>query len=147
MRYFLLILLLAGCGFSSVYSSTTAGIVVVEQSNDLGRKFLRILKDLPYFANDNQDIKYEVTYNISKNTVSSLIEKDSITKRYEAVLELSYSVLNVHLGKKITSGVLRSSSAYNSAQSEFATYVSDEDAMKNSMRSLAEELEQIMMML
>jgi hypothetical protein len=130
-----------------VYSSNSAGIIVIEQNNDIGHKFIRILKELPYFANDTKEIKYEISYNITKNTASSLVEKDSITKRYDLLLELSYTIINIESGKKIKNGILTSSSSYNASQSEFATYISDEDAMKNSMRALAEELEQIVMML
>jgi hypothetical protein len=151
MIKYILLLLLTSCGFKPLYSGANNEIfsrVMIEENNsDISRRFYRSISELVNLADSKDSAQYILKLDIKSGREGVLIDQNSITKRTNVVLNVDYIITEIDSGKKIQSGSLKINSGYNTSLSEFATYVSEEDAIKNSLRELADEIRKILLML
>jgi hypothetical protein len=149
--FFYILILLCGtaCGFKPLYSedynqeqqNVFANIEIEVMGGDLGKKFSNFLEDLINPEDISKKPKYKLSISAVKRVDPYLIDKDSITKRYNVVLTSDYKLFSYLENKIIDQGTINITNSYSaSLYSEFATYVSEEDATDNSLKDLAEEL-------
>ncbi len=151
MIKFVLLLLLASCGFKPLYHSGNneifSKVMIAENNSDINRRFYRSISELVTLADDKDKAQYLLKLDIKTAREGVLIDRNSITKRTNVILNVDYVITEIDSGKKIQDGSLKISSGYNTSLSEFASYVSEEDATKNTIRELADEIRKILLML
>jgi hypothetical protein len=148
------LLSLTACGFEPLYSqkNQTAhaalnNISIDDIRGELGKQFSNQLEDLITTKYQGQQPKYKLKLDIDKRIDHYLIDKDSITTRYNVVLVSNYEVISLDDNKVIDKGQVSSTNGYSASYSEFATYISEEDATNSSIKELAEEIRRRLIML
>lgn len=151
---FVLLLLLAGCGFKPVYgtnqaSSTapsgTDGVYVEKLTGSKSHHQLWI--ELEDKLNPGGQVPPHPAYRLSATLSSTVtpigVATDGTVSRYNVALTSSYVLSDYVTGEKITDGSLKEVSSYNNRTNEyFSTYISSEDALKRGVSSLSETYRQ-----
>lgn len=141
---YILLLLLLSCGFKPVYyyqnNNIFSDIYLEENQSDLNRRFYRSMSELVTLAIKKNQAKYLLKIDIKSQTAGVLIDNNSIIKRTNLILNAHYLITEIDNEKKIQEGDLKINSGYNTSASEFATYVSEEEAFRNALRELANEI-------
>ncbi len=143
-----IVLFISACGFTPVYktmgeNSTNAAslaAVKVESTHDLiGQFYSNKLTDLLNPSAMQVEPKYRIQTTLRKNKIPFAIQQDRTITRYKLVLEADYKLVNIDDGKIIDEGSLRREGGYDKVDSDYATYVSDEDTTMRIVKELAED--------
>lgn len=149
MKKFLIILLLSltSCGFSPVYSndsshmSSVVKLASIEVNTSYGLMQQLYKTELEDLLNPDQRVQeklYKVDIDITKALVPIAIEQDRTITRYKVVVSGNYT-LKDNSNKVISTGKLRSEGSYDKVESDYGTYISEDDTTKRIIRQLAED--------
>ena len=139
---------LSSCGFTPVYktiddkssNALSLASVKVESTHDLmGQFYANKLTDLLNPSAMQVEQKYRVNTSLRKHKIPFAIQQDRTITRYKLVVEASYKLVNIDDGKVLDEGSLRREGGYDKVDSDYATYVSDEDTTKRIVEELAED--------
>ena len=140
-------LMVAACGFTPVYSTqnkklTTnelAAIRVEPIRSREGAILVNKLEQMLTQGDYSQPQKYKLTITLSRDRTAIAIERDRTISRFRLVLTAKYTLKDTSTGKVIDSGLLKREGGYDKVESDYATYVSEEDAINRIARELAED--------
>jgi len=140
---------LAACGFRPVYADAqTGGPIAAElaaididpQTDRIGLMVQEALADkLKPFASATP-AKYRLTLKLTETPTGVAVGKDSGFTRFNYMLTGEYALYDLKTGAGLTSGALRSISAYNVVGSQFATLSAERDARERAARDLTDDL-------
>lgn len=108
-----------------------------------GEEAFRLQRQLDKYLDllhNNNNAKYQLTINISKENFSLGVLKNRETTRYRVKVHLNYILKDSENKKIISQDTLSLYSSYNSADSQFANYSANIYVANNVLRELAEEL-------
>lgn len=139
---------LSSCGFTPVYktmdeNSTNAkslAAIEVQSSHDLmGQFYSNKLGDLLNPTAIKVEPKYRIKTELNKNKIPFAIQQDRTITRYKLVVIANYQLVDITNGKVIDKGILRREGGYDKVDSDYATYISDEDTTRRIVKELAED--------
>lgn len=138
----------ASCGFTPIYKTVdengnaamNLAAVKVESSHDLmGQFYSNRLTDLLNPAAVQVEPQYRMTTTLSKSKTPLAIQQDRTITRYKIVVSVNYRLVDINSGKVIDEGNLRREGGYDKVDSDYATYISDEDTTRRIIKELAED--------
>lgn len=141
-----LLILLFSCGFEPVYrasninNSSELSKIKVNSSNDIkGIIYKNELDKLlnPLYLDEKK--KYSLDSTFSKKKIAIAIEQDRTITRFKIIGKLNYKLTDLENGKIIDEGLLKREAGYDRVDSDYATYVSDEDTTQRLIEELAED--------
>lgn len=148
-----LCLLVAGCGFSPMYSKEASadagsqifGGVRVEpihgRSGQIYRGHLEDLLNQGGVVPPSPAYRLEAT--LASSTIPIDIARDGTVSRYNIYIDSHYTLFRTSDGQAVTSGNLRHVSSYNNlSNAYFSTFMSEADVTKRGIRELAEDCRQ-----
>lgn len=144
--YLLLLALLFSCGFEPVYrqanfsnSSELSKIKVNASSTVKGVIFKNELDKLLNPTSSNDEAKYLLDTSFTKDKIAIAIQQDRTITRFKIIGKLNYKLTDLSNGKLLDEGVLKREAGYDRVDSDYATYVSDEDTTQRLIEELAED--------
>jgi hypothetical protein len=146
--YLVLIFLLASCGFTPVYKTSgmdvnTGGelaMIKVVSTHDLnGQYFQTRLEDLLNPKAVSAQEKYQLTVKLTQSEVPIDIQQDRTVTRYKIIVTVAYTLTDIGTNAVVDQASLRREGGYDKVESEYATYVSQEDTVKRVTKELAED--------
>lgn len=144
----LIVFLITSCGFTPVYKTvegeSTAAMnlasVKVESTRDLmGQFYSNKLTDLLNPTSAEVEPQYRISTKLHKNKIPFAIQQDRTITRYKIVVEANYKLVDINSGQVIDEGTLRREGGYDKVDSDYATYISDEDTTRRIIKELAED--------
>ena len=138
----MLSVLLAACGFQPMYGGRMApqmaAIYVEPIADRSGYELRNSLIDL-FDAGGRTQKTYRLAITLQEDQKGVALQNDATITRYNNTLEASY-VLSDAKGTVLTQGAEKELSAYNVAQSPYATLVAEQDANKRAAQDIAERI-------
>lgn len=145
---FLIVFLLNGCGFSSIYSTKNhtelpnqfSTIKINQIPNRIGQMVRNELLDLltPHGPPISPRCILFVTIDETKNAFA--IQKNAIATRADIRLIGNYQLISVEGSRQLTSGTIYIVSSYDIVSSDFATLASEKNARKRVVMQLSEDI-------
>ena len=137
------LLLLAGCGFHPMYSSALEPqltAVYVEPIADRdGYELRNQLIDLLHSDGSKAGKRYILKVTLNEASQGIALRNDATITRYNQTLDVHY-VLTDARGVVLTEGDQTSLSAYNVANSPYATLAAAQDSSKRAAQDIAERI-------
>ena len=137
-------LVLAGCGFRPLYGPglqpQLAAIYVEPMGERDGYELRNTLIDLLGSNGQQAGKRYRLTVNLSQSSRGVALRNDAAITRYNDTLDASY-VLTDLAGTTITTGSQTSLSAYNVANSPYATLAAQRDSSKRAAQDIAQRIQ------
>ena len=140
------ILFIASCGFTPVYkkqdgkSADILASVAVTSTHDLmGQAFKVKLEDILNPLSKQNNKKYRIDTILSKSKVPFAIQQDRTVTRYKLSVMVKYKMFDLTANKVIDTGSLRRDGGFDVVESDYATYISEEDTTKRIIKELAED--------
>ncbi len=139
----MLAFMLAGCGFHPLYGAglapQLATIYVDPMAERDGYELRNTLIDL-LGSNGRQAGKaYHLTITLKEGKEGVALQNDATITRYNDTIAASYVLTDLN-GKPVTQGSQTSLSAYNVANSPYATLEAQQDADKRAAQDIAERI-------
>ena len=137
-------LTLAACGFTPVHKQSNASdlaSVKVNTPRGLNEQFFNNhITDLLNPAAVNTPDKYtlDVVLNITQTPLA--IQQDRTVTRYKTNVTATYTITEKESGTILDSGKIQREGGYDKVDSDYATYVSEEDTKRRVIKELAEDL-------
>ena len=139
-----LTLALAGCGFRPLYGPglqpQLAAIYVEPMGERDGYELRNTLIDLLGSNGQQAGKRYRLTVNLTQSSRGVALRNDAAITRYNDTLYASY-VLTDLAGTTITTGSQTSLSAYNVANSPYATLAAQRDSSKRAAQDIAQRIQ------
>ena len=141
--------LVSSCGFSPVYKKDThnanmseklASIDFEEPDNINERIFASRLQDLLNPTSISVPNEHIIEYKIGSEKISLVVERDRTTTRYKIIVTASYKIRDISTNKVISKAIVKREGEYDRVESDYATYVSENDAEERIIRELAEDV-------
>ena len=127
---------LMGCQFTPVYKNNNVipklcSIDVKNEKNSAPLYEIKFKKELQYILCDsnNNNIKYELTWEIERNYRELIKSESNYTRRYEETFLVKFSINNIENNNIIYSDSIISKGAYNMLEDEIVSTI----ASKNSV--------------
>ena len=139
---------LAACGFTPVhksmesdseFSEKLAAIEIVSSHDLIGQSFKTNLDNLLNPTSSSIAKKHKMVVKVTKSEVPLAIQEDRTITRYKVILNANYVITDIETGEKIDSGDIRRDGGYDKVDSDYATYISEEDTTKRIIKELAED--------
>lgn len=143
-----LTLTISACGFTPVYKATwddsqmsdkLASIEIEKADNLLEQVFVSRLQDLLNPTSISSPAKYLIKSDIETQKISLVIQQDRTTTRYKMVATLKYSITDIATGKIVNESSIKREGEYDKVDSDYATYISEEDTKKRIVKELAQD--------
>lgn len=142
---------LSSCGFRPVYKSSggdNPGISNLLSSITVkkvgfgrpGQVFQTHLENLLNPKGESLPSKYSLSVEISRRKTPFAIEQDREITRYNLIVNGRYVLVNSSTGKVVTKNKSKITASYDTADSDFATFVSEEDTLNRIMKEMAEDI-------
>ncbi len=144
--FWLLAFSLSACGFKPVYGKETeqgpqlAAIRVADIPGRNGQVLRTTLEDLLNPENVYSEPQYQLNIKLERALRELGIQDNLRVTRYDVALTAKYSLISLVDGREVTNGVSRIKSSYNRTESEFATFVADEDANQKAAEEMARDI-------
>ena len=139
----MLSVLLAACGFQPMYGGRMApqmaAIYVEPIPEREGYELRNTLNDILNSDGSQTGKRYHLQVTLRESSQGIALQNDATITRYNNTLEASY-VLSDAKGTVLTQGAEKELSAYNVAQSPYATLVAEQDANKRAAQDIAERI-------
>ena len=145
---FLIVFLLNGCGFSSIYSTknhielpSQFSTVKINQIPDrIGQMVRNELLDLltPHGPPVSPHYTLQVAIDESKNAFA--IQKNAFATRADIRLIGKYQLISFEGSRQLTSGTIYIVSSYDIVSSDFATLASEKNARERVVTQLSEDI-------
>ena len=136
----LLLLTLASCGFTPVYAqhdnSQLAQIYINEISTREGQVLRNKLQDMLASSGN----AYTLDISVTKQRRGLGIQKDFRVSRYDIILEADYKLTSNRDMQVVLQNKSKIYSSFNRTNSEFSTFVAEEDAVEKAAEELAYEI-------
>jgi LPS-assembly lipoprotein len=146
MKYLLLIafLTLTACGFTPVYQKGGAGdklaLIEVDTPRTREGQWLKAALEDRLAPAGALAAKYRLTPNLAISLEPLSIESDGTTRRYRMIGSANLVLTDLATGKvAFTSNVQRFSS-YHISDADFSTYVAGQDATRQLVEAIAEDI-------
>lgn len=139
LTVFCVLFSIAACGFKPVYAQNSASraefqqIYVSEIPNREGQVLRNKLQDLL----GGSGSKYRLDVEITKERREFGIQEDLRISRYDIVLTANYSLTDNETGNVVLRSFAKTYSAFNRTDSEFSTFVAEENAIEEAAKGLA----------
>jgi LPS-assembly lipoprotein len=137
------LLLLAGCGFHPMYGSALeprlAAVYVEPIGERDGYELRNSLIDLLHSDGTKAGKYYILKVSLNENSQGIALRNDATITRYNQTLTAHY-VLTDARGTVLTEGDQTNLSAYNVANSPFATLAAAQDSSKRAAQDIAERI-------
>lgn len=145
-----MMVLLTGCGFTPLYSKhqpsntetidslRAVALPVIPGRN--GQIFLNELSTLVNPSSIPSAKEYALKVDLSKTTLPIGIERDRHITRYNILIKAPYTLTRIKTGKVVDKGTVKMVGSYDSLDSDFATFVAEEDTTEHTLKDLAREL-------
>ena len=141
------VLLLSACGFRPVYGQTDvnisaelASIQIEPMPSRSGQVLKYKLEDLLNPDSSYVDPKYTLKIETTEDRLELGIEKDLRVTRYDIAINARYQLVSNENAKVVDSGTSRIKSSFNRTESEFSTFVAEEDAREKASEEMAQEI-------
>ena len=139
--------LLSACGFTPIYSQKNnselskklAAIKVTPIHNLMGQKYVSALEDVLDPKNTHTANKYIIDAVLYKYVRPLAIEQDRTVTRYKVVVNVEYTLKDQADGKIISKGRIKGEADYDRVESDYATYVSENDTTDRVIKELAQD--------
>jgi LPS-assembly lipoprotein len=136
-------LALAACGFTPAYAPGGAatgllGTIWVQDPTD--KNGFDLVERLEERLGRPENIRYDLAYTITTESVGVGIAPDNETTRYNLKGVIDYSLSERATGTRITGGRVQSFTAYSATGSTVAGLAAEEDAALRLMRILADQI-------
>lgn len=141
-------LLLAACGFSPMYSKQDNGhldtdlsvVAVSTVRGSLGEQLRMALeKDFNPTGRVATHKGYRLNAGLRYEKIPVVIEPDGSINRYNINIYSNYTLTRSADGTEIKKGTLKRTVSYNAVESDFATYVSEQDIIRRGIDDLSED--------
>lgn len=142
------LLFTASCGFTPVYKTTENGtssteslrrINIITERSLIAQRYKTHLSDLLNPTSDNQEPLYNLDVKLDASTTPLAIQQDRTITRFKVEVRATYTLTRIADGTVIDEGSLHREGGYDKVSSDYATYISDEDATRRVTRELAED--------
>lgn len=142
-------LTLAACGFRPLYGERSAASVSAPElaavqidtiPNREGQIVRNSLLDKMRPRGGAQKELYRLTVSLSTGRESFGIRTDDTATRATMTMVASYTLSDIATGQPLLTASSRAVSSYNILDSDFATYISENDAMRRTAVDLSEEI-------
>ena len=140
------ILFIASCGFTPVYQQQDANSadilasVSVVSSRDLdGQSFSTKLEDLLNPNAKQIDKKYRIDTKLTKSKTPFAIQQDRTITRYKISVLVKYTIVELTTNKVVDQGTLKREGGFDVVESDYGSYISEEDTTKRIIKELAED--------
>ena len=127
---------LIGCQFTPIYKSNNiipelCSIEVKNEKNSAPLYEIKFKNELQYILCDsnNNNIKYELNWEIARNYRELIKSESNFTRRYEETFLVKFSISNIENNNIIYSDSIISKGAYNMLEDEIVSTI----ASKNSV--------------
>lgn len=135
---------LAGCGFTPMYGGRLApqmaSIYVEPIPERDGYELRNTLIDLLGSDGRKSGKRYSLAITLSNSSQGIALQNDATITRYNSTLEARYVLTDLRSGTAVNQGGEKELSAYNVAQSPYATLVAEQDASKRAAQDVAERI-------
>lgn len=145
---------LSACGFEPVHGRSSGTENTAEHADVLeqvqvdiptggrsGQIFRIALEDRLHPRNLYPSPKYRLTAPIEEIRQPIIIERDASITRYNLILKTQLTLTEIDSGKTLLNKPLQRISSFNVSDSDFATYVAQNDALENGMAALAQSIQ------
>jgi LPS-assembly lipoprotein len=136
---------LAACGFTPVYQQgkqqeALKSIAISSPDTREGQLLKAQLEDLLYPEGAAAASRYVLEPNLQIIVEPLSIDADGTTRRYRIIGVVNYRLLESAAQTLVTKGSLQRFSSYHIARADYSTYVAGQDARKQVIGAIAEEL-------
>ena len=148
----LMLTLITACGFSAVHGTPPSNsgdtavayklreVEVNSTKNRDGQLFKTRLEDMINPKSLKQETpQYTLDVKIEREISALAIEQDSSTSRYKVTIRAHYTLKDNVTKQIIDTGTLSRFSGFDRVESDYATYVSEKDALRETIESLADD--------
>lgn len=139
---------ISGCGFSPMYaqngdnaelSAKLASVEIKPIKTLIGQEYRNALEDVLDPSHIGAVKEYVMEANLSKNVLPLAIERDRTVTRYKVVIVVDFTLKEIVSGKVISKGQLKNDTDYDRVNSDYATYVSENDTTNRAIREIAQD--------
>jgi len=142
-------LTLSGCGFRPLYGEDEAGtstfdsletIQIAALPDRTGQQLHNLLRDRINPRGQPNRPVYVLRISLTEKTEKLAIAQDETATRANLRLSANFTLTKVKSSEVVMSGSSRSANSYNIVDSQYATYVSENDARDRALRELSEDI-------
>ena len=140
---------LAGCGFKPMYGQRTGDAVLSQMAavhvspmrGLLGVEMYNQLRDNLTPAGKFIAARYQLDLEFRANRDALITAKDSQVRRFNLVIDSTYSLFEIASGRLLTSGAASTITNYNVVESSnFGTSAAEEAAHRRGVRQIGEQV-------
>ena len=141
--YILILLLLANCGYQTIYSdkkytATSINEIEIEGNKNIGRKIVSLAN---LGKNNNQNYSYNLTLISNKRIESVAKDKSGNISVYKTIIKVELYLKDPNdQGEIIKQKIFNSSFIYNNRQNKFDLSQYQKNIEKNLIDKIAEEI-------
>ena len=150
-RYFLnllIILLLNGCGFNSLYNASNhsnsysqlATVQINQIPDRIGQQVRNELLNLLTPLGSPSMPRYTLHMSVKESKNSFAVQKNAFATRADIHLTANFVLRSLVPSKKLTSGAISTVSSYDIVSSDFATLAAEKNARERVVFQLSEEI-------
>lgn len=147
----LLFLSLTACGFTPVYAPQNGSPMVQESMSSIsvetipdrpGQIVRNHLLDRLYYQNGYPvSPRYRLVVSpIAEEVVEIGIDRDDEASRAQLRQRATFNLIDTNTGKPVLKRTVRAVSSYNILSGQFTTFITQQDARKQSLRALADNI-------
>ena len=142
-------LALSGCGFRPLYGEDEAGsstfdsletIQIAALSDRTGQQLHNLLRDRINPRGQPRSPEYVLRISLSETTENLAIAQDETATRANLRLSANFTLTELESNEVVMRGNSRSANSYNIVDSQYATFVSQNDARDRALRELSEDI-------
>ncbi len=140
----------AGCGFRPLYGKTDEGSTVASEElqtvrinpmpDRAGQKFHNLLRDRLNPQGQPLRPRYLLSISLSETKETLAIREDETATRANLTMNANFNLTDPSGKQSLLRGLSSSTNSYNIVDSQFATYVAEEDARERALRELSDDI-------
>lgn len=150
-RVFLLLSVVLGssaCGFTPLYAqkgdnaaaaAKLASVQIKPIKTLIGQEYVTSLEDVLDPSGVGASKEYLFEAEVSKGVSPLAIERDTTVTRYKVIVTATYRIRQISTDKIIASGTVKAESDYDRVDSDYATYVSENETVSHAIKELAQD--------
>ena len=140
---------LGACGFRPLYGTAADGtssfddletVQIAPLPDRVGQQLHNLLRDRINPRGQPRTPKYVLRITLQERSERLAVEKDETATRTNLRLSARFNLLELDSDAVVFKGLSNSINSYNIVESQFATYVSEQDARERALRELSEDI-------
>lgn len=146
MWAYMFLIMLSACGFRPLYQqddAVSSQLRLIEVAPMPGRPGQIVHKNLTRLLDPraSSDIgkRYRLDIELEGRTRPVAIEQDRRISRYDAILNSKFVLRDLHRKEVLEEGRVKTIASYNVVDSDFATFIAEQDAYERAAKTLAED--------